>query len=544
MADFFTGYSNAVPKQTSLSDMVDMASGIQKYQQAQQLNPIQLERAKSELQTSQQTAGKGKIELSLSQQANQERLNIQNAVAKNPQIFQTNGRFDPNKLMEQLPILAPMTHTDYIDKYNKALETTSKAEGSVLKLSQDRKQDIGQMMSSLGYAGVTDPNVVIKQLDNLANINKKDTSYVDSINSFKDVIKQHKEGPAVTQSLLTIGASLMSPSEQQTAFAPEAGTQDVGGTIKEIIKKKSVLGSAPSIQQTGRTFNKSLAPQVYTTETGAPGIIGGGGGGNVNAPVQQNVPRNVGGNVGGNVQGGQPIIQSNLQTAFSAKGGLQRAPDETYEAYRARTARLGGLPTASNNALNMANVESIPNQEYTNNKIIKLLENKNVDVGPIAKSIADKTGGIGLSSEQQEVMKYLEQRIRQESARSNQDQTSQRSAFGSFGTDKNALLDIIYNDKGNLASQRLYHQGVLKYQGNPNKPNLGAINEFENRFNQINRDPDVTHLLGIVGDKSMENLSKSDVQQLKKYYGNMPKDKLDELFAKKQELEDLVRGAK
>ena len=539
MADFFTGYSNAVPKQTSLSDMVDMASGIQKYQQAQQLNPIQLERAKSELQTSQQIAGKGKIELSLSQQANQERLNIQNAIAKNPQIFQTNGRFDPNKLMEQLPILAPMTHTDYIDKYNKALETTSKAEGSVLKLSQDRKQDIGQMMSSLGYAGVTDPNVVIKQLDNLANINKKDTSYVDSINSFKDLIKQHKEGPAVTQSLLTIGASLMSPSEQQAAFAPEASTQDVGGAIKEVIKNKSVLGSSPSIEQTGRTFGKSLAPQVFTTETGAPGIIGGGIP-NQGRTAQPNAVQNV----GGNVRGGQPSAQVNLQTSFTAKGGLQRAPDETYEAYRARTARLGSLPTASNNALNMANVESIPNQEYTNNKIIKLLENKNVDVGPIAKSIADKTGGIGLSSEQQEVMKYLEQRIRQESARSNQDQTSQRSAFGSFGTDKNALLDIIYNDKGNLASQRLYHQGVLKYQGNPNKPNLGAINEFENRFNQINRDPDVTHLLGIVGDKSMENLSKSDVQQLKKYYGNMPKAKLDELFAKKQELEDLVRGAK
>jgi hypothetical protein len=129
MAEFFTGYSNAVPKQTSLSDMVNMASGIQNYQQAQQLNPLQIEKAKSDLRTSQQTASKGEIELSLSQQANQERLNIQNAVAKNPQIFQTNGRFDPNKLLEQLPILAPMTHTDYIDKYNKALETTSKAEG-------------------------------------------------------------------------------------------------------------------------------------------------------------------------------------------------------------------------------------------------------------------------------------------------------------------------------------------------------------------------------------------------------------------------------
>ena len=543
MAEFFTGYSNAAPRQTSLGDMINMASGIQNYQQAQQLNPLQLERAKAELQTSQQTAGKGEIELSQAQQANKERQNIANAIAKNPELFQTNGRFDPNKLMAQLPVLAPMTHTDYIDKYTKALESTSRAESSVLKLSQERRHDIGSTMSSLGYAGVKDPNVAIKELDNLANINKKDTSYVDSINAFKDVIKQHTPGPDVTKSLLAMGAAVMSPQEQNAAFAPEASTQDVGGAIKEVIKNKSVLGSAPSIQQTGRTFGKTLAPQVYTTETGAPGIIGGGIQ-NQGSTAQPNAVQNVGANVAQNVQGGGQPVQTNLQASFNAKGGLQRAPDETYDAYKARTARLGALPTASNNALNMANVESIPNQEYTNNKIIKLLENKNVDVGPIAKSIADKTGGIGLSAEQQEVMKYLEQRIRQESARSNQDQSSQRSAFGSFGTDKNALLDIIYNDKGNLASQRLYHQGVLKYQGNPNKPNLGAINEFENRFNQINRDPDVTHLLGIVGNKSMENLSKSDVQQLKKYYGNMPKSKLDELFSKKQELEDLVSGAK
>ena len=42
----------------------------------------------------------------------------------------------------------------------------------------------------------------------------------------------------------------------------------------------------------------------------------------------------------------------------------------------------------------------------------------------------------------------------------------------------------------------------------------------------------------------MEDLSKSDVQQLKKVFGGMSKDKLDKLFEKKQELEDLVRGAK
>jgi hypothetical protein len=192
----------------------------------------------------------------------------------------------------------------------------------------------------------------------------------------------------------------------------------------------------------------------------------------------------------------------------------------------------------------LANNDSIPNQEFTNNKVLGLLESKNIRVGKLAEAIAKKTGGIGLNSEEVEIQKYLEQRIRQNALRSNQDEESQKMASGSFGTDINALRDIIYNDKGLLASQRLLNQGILKYQGNPNKPNLAAINDFENKFNLLNQDRNVTHLLGIVGDRALEDLSKSDVQQLKKTFGGMSKAQMDKLFEKKQELENLVRGVK
>jgi hypothetical protein len=221
---------------------------------------------------------------------------------------------------------------------------------------------------------------------------------------------------------------------------------------------------------------------------------------------------------------------------------LQRAPDETYDAYKARTARLSSLPAKANIEMNMANRDSVPNQEYTNNKILKILEKPNVDIGPVADAIAKKTGGIGLNSDQQEVIKYLEQRIRQEAARTNQDQSSQRSAYGSFGTSKPALLDILYNDKGLLASQRLYNQGILKNQGDPNKPNLSKINKFENEFNQLNNDPNVSHLLGVIGTKSLQQLTNSDRQHLKKAFGDMSADDIEKLFEKKEKLEKLVSG--
>jgi hypothetical protein len=60
----------------------------------------------------------------------------------------------------------------------------------------------------------------------------------------------------------------------------------------------------------------------------------------------------------------------------------------------------------------------------------------------------------------------------------------------------------------------------------------------------LNQDRNVTHLLGVVGDRSLEELSKSDVQQLKKVFGGMSKGQMDKLFEKKQELENLVRGAR
>lgn len=53
MADFFTGYANPV-KQTSLADMMNLASGVQNYQQAQQMNPLALQAKQLELQQAQQ----------------------------------------------------------------------------------------------------------------------------------------------------------------------------------------------------------------------------------------------------------------------------------------------------------------------------------------------------------------------------------------------------------------------------------------------------------------------------------------------------------
>ena len=315
---------------------------------------------------------------------------------------------------------------------------------------------------------------------------------------------------------------------------PDVQNVDVGGSIASQAKGNPMLAAIQPGTLTGPYVNKTIAPQTYTTETGAPGIIGGGNtptGGNINQP--QNAPQAT----------PQTTTQvQNTNQAIAQKGMLTRDPAETYDAYRERVKRIGALPTASKEALNPANLDSITNMKFINDKVLKLLDKPDLDIGPVQKSISEKTGGIGLNSDQQIIQKYLEQRIRQEGARSNEDQESKRSAYGSFGNSKDALREIIYNDKGTLASKELFARGVLNHQGDPGKPNLANINKFDNDFSQMANDPNVTKLMGIIGNKSKDELSKSDQNYISKTFNNLSNNEKLELIRKLNELKALSSG--
>jgi len=557
----FTDYPTF--KGSSLSDLLGTISGAQQFQQQQQLMPLQLEKAQLELQKSRANTPleieakqleleqsraktptdveKAKSELEFLLQGNKEKRALME-FQSNPDNWSTNGRVDLDKINAVIPKIAPLTGAAHIDTLTKLGKAQTDAIEGKQNLTQKQRELVSNVFGILGRSGVTDPQVVRNELKRLKDQNPDNKDLHRVIDAYDVPYSMTNKGEHVRQDLIRASQSMLSPGQQQEALTPKAEVQDVGGQLKQKITTPSIVGLPPAIQMGQELAGKTLPPQTYTTETGAPGIIGGGAGGGQGGILPPNMQANK--SMPGLPTGQPSGVQTNLGTTFESKGGLQRGPDETYEAYRARTARLSGLPSFANKEMNMANRDSVPNQEYTNNKILNLLEKKNVEIGPIANAIANKTGGIGLNSDQQEVIKYLEQRIRQESARTNQDQTSQRSAYGSFGTSKPALLDIIYNDKGLLASQRLYNQGILKNQGDPNKPNLAQINKFENEFNQLNNDPKVTHLLGVIGTKSIDELTELDRKHLKKEFSGMSNKQIQELFDKKQMLEDLASGVK
>ena len=510
------------PTPMSLGEMVNLARGVQAYQQSEQANPLVLQKAQMEIEQTQKmnplAVGKSTEELA-QQKVKTESDTLGFAEKQMEKIARGQIRMINNPL-----IIAAEKDPNSVDakKLQKLVEENGFKTAKDLGIPVDKAKDL---LAPYIDRALNDPS------------------------SLRQYYKErHLEG---------LDAASRTGALNPSGVAVDYGT---GGQVTSTNQFSAV---PPGTAIPGTQFNKGLAPQLATSETGLPRQYGGGGASGIVNPAQPNpvlqppamqfrppagapagVPTNAPPRAPAPAGAAVSGAATSMNQQFGAKGGIEISPGETVDAYRARVARLSALPSQANKELSLANNDSIPNQEFTNNKVLGLLESKNIRVGKLAEAIANKTGGIGLNSEEQEIQKYLEQRIRQNSLRSNQDENSQKMASGSFGTDVNALRDIIYNDKGLLASQRLLNQGILKYQGNPNKPNLAAINDFENKFNMLNQDRNVTHLLGVVGDRSLEELSKSDVQQLKKVFGGMSKAQMDKLFEKKQELENLVRGAR
>ena len=305
----------------------------------------------------------------------------------------------------------------------------------------------------------------------------------------------------------------MFPATQQVNLGGQTVTTGTGNP--------DIAVNTPGVP-TGPYMQNTLAPTVATSPTGGPMAFGGGGTpqvGNLNnRPVGVQVAPAGGGATATGMQQNAPqgnAPQSGGVTSQSTSQPKNGVPipyvlGEPYDAFRTRAG-----------------------------DVQKMLDNPNLNIGPIADAIAKQTGGIGLSAEQQEIMKYLEQRIRMESARTNQDQASQRTAFGSFGTQKGALREILYKDNGSLAGQELYQRGILNHAGDINKPNLQSVNQFNNDYAKL-AEPRVVHLIGVIGDKSTKDLTKSDRQHLAKEFSGLSDDQIEKLMNKRQKLLDLV----
>jgi hypothetical protein len=389
MADFQMNVNYAKPQQTSLGDMVNMASGIQNFQQAQQLNPLALEKAQ--------------IENQVLKQKNDERLKLQEFTS-NPANWQTNGRIDMDKINAAIPKIAPLTGSDVISSLSGLHKSQTEAASAKQALTQTERNIIGNVDHSLGLMGVNDPKQIIKAYQGLIQNNPDNPSLERMINSRIDLLNKAQPGPAITKDLMAESASLLSIPQQRQEFAPKVGLTNTGGQLQETITTPmSPTGQAPNIQMTGRgqpltmTPGSQFVPTGRTDQNNNPTAIQYGPNGQILGEIT--IPAGVSPNM---MQGAQQPGAMPPQGAMPQQGGgmpqqqvgapqapampsnapVRMRPGENADTLRdAQAIRTRAMASAAN----------VPNQQFNSNQIIKIADD--VISGKGAGAIANLTGG-------------------------------------------------------------------------------------------------------------------------------------------------------
>ena len=303
MADFSMNVNYAKPQVTSLGDMVNMASEIQNFQQAQQLNPLALEKAQ--------------IENQVLNQKNNERLRLQEAMS-NPENWQTNGRIDMDKINKFIPKIAPLTGADVISSLSGLHKSQTDATKAKNAMTQDMRQIVGGRLGILGRMGIDDPQMVIGELDRLKKENPDSREVHDLIEAYKYPLSKAQKGPNVVKDLIAQEQSLLSPAQKESSLTPSISTTAQGQTI---LTQPSVAGSTP---------------------TATIGVAGG----------LQNTPQQ-----GGGVMGQKPVV-GNMPLPYPIRSASQPyAPEPTEAAdqasgqgYRTRLVEAQGtLPQSRRN---------------------------------------------------------------------------------------------------------------------------------------------------------------------------------------------------
>lgn len=373
------------PQTMSLGDMMNIARGAQAYKT-------------------------GEISLSLEQQKQREREGMTDFL-KNPENFQTDGRIDMDKLNAAVPSIAPLTGADYIGKFTTLGEAQTKAIQAKQNLTQDQRSMIGSRFALLGRLGIQDKEAYMKEMDLLKQENPNNKDLHNLIDAYKTTWQDIPSGPQLPSMAIAGANTLLTPAQQQTAFAPQAGTASTGAATYQTTTQPSVAGEAPKVT-VGQTpiFTAQLAPNLREVATGTydinnnpiVNVLDANGrflgqrsvaetpredqlaGAQTPTPTGGTVPRQ--GMQPGMQQSGAQTFPVTPQPAVQGQGGTTpvarlRAGETSQTLEAANSLRTGSMNAA----------QQVPMQNFNNNQIIKLADD--VATGRGAGLLANLTGG-------------------------------------------------------------------------------------------------------------------------------------------------------
>jgi hypothetical protein len=279
MADFTPVATQSKPPQPmSLAEMMNLANSTQAYQQAQQINPLQVQQYQQAvdqarqmnpmlLQKAGQEARTGQIALGVEEQKDLERKNMQTFFS-DPENFQTNGRIDLDKINSFVPKIAPLTGADYISKYSTLGKAQTEAISAKQALTADMRAKIAQRFDVAGRAGVQDVNFYLNEMDLMKKENPDDRDLHRLLDSYKTIWQNSMEsGPDLPKKAIAGANALMTPEQQQTQFGTKAAL-DAQGRV--ITTTPSVTGGKPIVEVGVPQGLQPQNPPAGTT-TGAAG---------------------------------------------------------------------------------------------------------------------------------------------------------------------------------------------------------------------------------------------------------------------------------
>jgi hypothetical protein len=312
----------------SLGDMINLARGAQQYQQAAQINPL-------ELQQKQQATRTGQIALGVEEQKDLERKNVMTLLS-DPSKFTKNNRLDLDVLTPKLMEIAPLTGPTVLQGLTTLTNAQTTADSAASGLNQADRALLGQPLAVAGYQGIKDPNVYAKIIKETLELNKNNPRLVALGDSYLTQL-QFADPNNLPDIAIRASQNLLSPAQGKTAFAPTITTTAEGKTVT----------TQPSIGAKAPTATMGLAgqtdPYEYKDTVNKDPIS--------NQPIYEVKDKLSGRVVGQLIKAPEPQKQpAGFATAPTIPAGES---EETGKAYQAQinAAREAGVPskTAVNN---------------------------------------------------------------------------------------------------------------------------------------------------------------------------------------------------
>ena len=363
---------------TGLGEMLGIARGAQAYQS-------------------------GGIELQRQTQANDERIKLQDFMS-NPDNFQTDGRFDLDKINAAVPKIAPYTAPEFIGKMTTLHTAQTQALEAKQGLTQEQRNMIGSRFGVLGRMGVQDKRAYLSEMDLMKQENPDNKDLHKLIDAYKVTWEHMPSGPQLPGMAIAGAQTLLKPDQLQAALSPSARQVNLGTDLVQETTTPSVGGQAPKVElgsapigeaqiQPGTTYQPTGRTDVNNQPTAFMFDKRGRLLGEVVIPagVQASAPQNA---LAPPVAGGAPVVQpaaaveaptTNAAPVVPENAPARLPPGETPETWKA----VNDLRNGASNA-----AQQVPNQLFNSNQIIKLADD--VVAGKGAQTCANLTGGYAM----------------------------------------------------------------------------------------------------------------------------------------------------